>query len=201
MPQTLINRRRVLAMAAWASVASVAAGLSACAGLGGERSFRVDEAELQALLEKNFPVDRKLLELFDVTLKAPRVRLLPETNRVAAELELASSDRLLGRLLSGRLAFDAQLRIEPSDNSLRLAQVRVQQFTLGSGQGAGNERGLPLDRIGSAVAERVLEGLAVYTLPPERAARLRQLGLAPQAVAVTRGALEVTLAPTAAAPR
>lgn len=178
-------QRRALLLAAAGSAAG-------CAGLGGPPSVTLSERELAALLEKNFPIDRRLVEVFDVTLSRPRLRLLPERNRLAAELAVSARERLFRVNWSGTLDFDAALRWEPRDRSVRLAQVRVNDLRSDGTQPDAAARGI--ERLAGAIVERVIEDFSIYTLPAERAEALLQRGFVPSAVAVTARGVEVTFA-------
>lgn len=165
--------------------------LGACAGFGGPQIITLTEADLQRQLERNFPLDQRLLDAFDVRLSAPQVRLLAEQNRLAVSVDIGTRERLLGGRWQGLLAFDTALRWEPSDQSVRLSQVRVQDFALHNGQAAARNGA---ERLGGALVERVLEEMTLYRLPPERAAELQRRGMAPGAVTVTARGVEITLA-------
>lgn len=186
--------------------------LAGCANLGGPSVVTLGQADLNALMGRAFPVQKRVLELIDVTLSAPSLQLLPERNRIAVVLALASQERVFGLAGRGRLDFDSALRYEPRDATLRLTQVRVQQLTLegglpqppaaaasaASGSSTTSSASSPaanrLARLGSALAERALDELVLYTVPAERLASLRQLGLQPGAVTVTARGVEITLA-------
>jgi hypothetical protein len=86
------------------------------------------------------------------------------------------------------------LRHEPSDQSVRLAQVRVEKLRL-DGLPAGLQP--VVERIGPLVAEQLLEGLSLYRFTPEDLRRLGDRGYAPGAVNVTPRGVEVTLRPAA----
>lgn len=197
-----VRRRSLLGGVAGGRLLTAAAGLGAALGVGGLASLAgcaggfgtpgiaLSQRELQALLESRFPVDRRLLEVFDVQLRGPRVALLPERNRIALELAIGTRDRLRRQAFEGRLAFDSELRWSAAERSLRLAQVRVNDFTLDAA-GRGERSGA--ERLGGALVERLLDELVVYTLPAERAEALRAQGLTPGAVNVTGRGVEVTL--------
>ncbi|MBL8362457.1 MAG: DUF1439 domain-containing protein [Rubrivivax sp.] len=180
------RRTWLLAAGSWA-----AALLSACSMLDGPRTVTLSEGELQQRVERAFPVERRVLEVFDVSLGTPRLTLLPERNRIATELSVAARERVLGGRWSGQLAFDAALRWDAVDQTLRLSEVRVQRFTF-DGSGGGRPAA---ERLAAVLAEQVLENRPIYRLTPERAARLEQAGVMPGSVAVTRGGVEVTLQP------
>jgi hypothetical protein len=208
------SRRRCLQRgAALAGLAGVwgLGGLAGCAGMGGPTVITLTESDLASLVTRAFPVQRRVLDLLDVTLTTPTLRLQPERNRLALVLDLASQERLFGKSAKGRLAFDSALRYEPSDASVRLVQVKVQQLSFEGGAavpgalaaalpapapataGASAPSGIA-QRLGQALAERMLENLSIYKLSPERLASLKTLGLQPGAVTVTSRGVEITLA-------
>lgn len=159
--------------------------LAGCSGLLGPQTYRIDEAELARLVARQFPKTQSVAGLAELTLSAPELRLLPERNKLGASFDLGASERLSGRAARGRLSLEGALRYEPSDQSLRLAQVRVQQLQW---QGAGSEAA---ERAAALLAERLLEDMALYRLKPEQAQRLAQAGLAPGGVTVTPRGVEL----------
>lgn len=211
-----MNRR--LALTALAAAAAPLGLLVACAGLTDPTVITLTEAELAALIARSFPITRRVLEVIDVQMLAPRLWLLPAQNRLAVDLTVASQERLFGKAGRGQLVFDSALRFETRDASVRLTQVRVQQLNLDSGSAllegvvAAATQGYPPGaaaatpanppaplsgagaRIGTALAERALEDLSIYRVPAERLASLRQLGLQPGALTITARGLEIKLA-------
>ena len=209
MPTTPRTRRQLL-QAALAGSAGL--GLAACSPWTGPRLITLGEAELADRVGRLFPQTRRLLDLLDIELSAPRLRLLPESNRLALALWLRTRERLLGHVGHGQLAFDCALRWAPQDASLRLTQLRVQQlwFEAGAGPvtppmqpmqpmqppavaaGPRETTGIP-PRLGPLLAEKLLDDLVIYRLAAEPQARLREAGLAPGAVTVTARGVEITL--------
>jgi hypothetical protein len=187
-PQARPRRLALLSLGAL-----LAWGLGGCAALSGPPTLVLDEEELQGHLLRLFPQERRLLDLVDVTVARPALRLLPDRNRLSAGLELQARERLLGGTWTGRLAFDAALRWEARDQTVRLAQVRVQDLALDSAPGAFRSQG---ERLGAAVAELMLDDLVLYRLAGDRAQQMRLLGVAPTAVAITSRGLEITFQPT-----
>lgn len=187
-----MQRRRLLRCTGACSLLA----LGGCAGLLGPPTVTLSEAEIGRLMERNFPVDRTLLDIFEVTVNAPRVRLLPETNRLAAVVGVRARNRLFAQGWQGQIDFDAALRWEPADQTVRLSQVRVRDLALVD-PGVFNRN--TVERLGAALAERVLEDSAIYRLPAERAAQLREKGYQPASVNVTGQGLEIRFAPLPAA--
>jgi hypothetical protein len=168
-PDLRLSRRG--AVATLASLLGV--GLGGCASLG-PRHLSLSQADLQTLIERQFPRERRVLEVVDLTLARPRVRLLPERNRIATELELSALERLTGRSLAGRVALDHGLRYEPADATVRLAQVKVSELTLDVG---GTPLSAQAARLSGALAERMLDDFVVYRVSDARRDALKRAGL------------------------
>jgi hypothetical protein len=172
-------------------MAVVALALSACAGLGVPRELTLSQADLQTLIERQFPRDRRVLEVLDVSLARPVIRLAPERKRIVTELDLSAVERLSGRTVHGSLALDHALRYEPSDASIRLAQVKVQDFKLDiggtslSGQGA---------RLGALLAEHLLDDFVIYRVKDAQREALRRAGIDRADIAVTSRGVELHFA-------
>jgi hypothetical protein len=182
-PDPRLSRRGAVASLA----ALLGAGVAGCAGLG-LRNLTLSHADLQTLIERQFPRERRVLEVVDLSLLRPVVRLLPERNRIATELELSAVERLSGRSMCGRLALDHGLRYEPSDATVRLAQVKVSELTLDVG-------GTPLTaqaaRLGSALVERMLDDFVIYRVNDERREALKLAGLERADFVVTARGIEL----------
>lgn len=189
MTTTNVSRPSRASRRHWCAAAMLLA-LTGCASLG-PRSVTLTESDLASLMSKHFPATQRVAEIAEVTVSSPRVWLIPERNRLGARFDLSAGDRLFRSSVQGRLALDCALRFEPSDDSIRLAQVRVQQLELDNNAWAAAAP--PVQRLGALVAERMLEGLSVYQLKPEQAQRLHDSGLKP-AIAVTARGVELTLA-------
>ena len=166
--------------------------LAGCAGLGGPRVFTFSEADITRALERRAPFEKRFMELLDVQIAAPRVRLLPESNRVATEMDVSTSERLSGRAYQGRIAFDFGLRYDDSEGAIRLNQVRVSQFQIDNAPPAMQSR---VNRLGGLIVEQLMENLVLYRFKPADLKTAEGLGLRPGALAVTARGVEVTLAP------
>jgi len=175
-----------------AALSVLLAGLAGCAGLGSTKTITFSEAELARLIERNAPVDRRLLEVLDVHVSAPRVKLLPETNRLATELDVRTTERVSGRSYGGRIAFDYALRYDEAQQAIRMTQLRVNKFEL-DGVPSPSMRGLT--RLGTLIAETMLDELALYRFKPADLKSAEGYGYKPGAVTVTSRGIEVTLAP------
>jgi len=128
--------------------------------------------------------------VFDVRVGVPSVRLLPDSNRLASELDIDVGDRVGGRNWRAHLALDYALRYDEADTAIHLSDVRVRQL-----QAAPDAPSRQSERIAALVAERRLERAALYRFKPQDLRTAQGLGVKPGAVTVTSRGVEVTLAP------
>jgi hypothetical protein len=160
----------------------------ACATLGDPRSVTLSTADIERLMERQFPMDKRMLEIFDVNIKAPRINMLPDRNRVGAVLDMRAKSILFVGGWQGQLKFDSALRWDPTDQTVRLSQVRVQDLAIDNVDPLTRSAA---ERLGAAVAERMLEDMSLYQLPADRAAQMTAQGLRPAGVLVTSRGVQV----------
>jgi hypothetical protein len=162
--------------------------LAACANLD-PRHVTLSAGEVQSLVERRFPRQQRVMELLDVTLTNPVVRLVPDRNRLATTMDLQASERLSGRALRGSLALDHGLRFEPSDATVRLANVKVEAMQL---ELAGTPLSGQAARLAALLAERALDDFVIYRVNDERRQSMARLGVNNADVAVTARGIELT---------
>jgi hypothetical protein len=162
------------------------------AGLGEVRTISVGAADLARALEQHFPLQLRVLELADARATRPRLRLLPEVNRLAIDVDLLLTERVLGAGASGRMAFDAGLRFDAADPAIRLTQPRVRSFQF---DGLPPQLAASVTPIGRELAEQWLDALAVYRPRPEDLRSAELLGYRPGAITVLADAVRLTLEP------
>jgi hypothetical protein len=128
LPRRAVDRsRRALCVGA---IAGAALTIPGCGGFG-PRTVELPQARLQELVARHFPVDKRLLDVIDLTLDSPRVGLQPEANRISVEVALrANGGGPIQTRLSGSLLVSEGLRFEPSDNTVRLVDVQVERFVI-----------------------------------------------------------------------
>ena len=187
-----IQRRRFAGLLASAAAGVLMLGTLGCAGLGGPRTVSVSESELTLLLARQFPLERKVLEVIDLQVTNPQLHLLPDRNRVGTELDVFALDRLFGTRAQGHLALDYALRFEPADHTIRMSQVRVRDLTLDSGS---NSLHGAAQRIGTLVAEEMLENLPLYKMKPNLADQMERLNMVAGPVIVTAQGIQMTVSP------
>jgi hypothetical protein len=188
------RRRAVLRMtsAAGALCAGVLAVLSGCAGLIGTHDVDISESQLTVLMARQFPMERKVMEVIDLNITNPVLTLIPQSNRVGTELDVTAIDRLFGSTALGHVKLDYGLRFQPSDHTIRMTQVRVRELSLSSG--SNNLHGAA-QRIGGLVAENALENLVLYRMKPAQADEMDRLNLVASPITVTPQGLHMSVSP------
>ncbi len=190
MRQTAITRRAAVAL-----LPSLLLGLSACAS--SPRTLTFSQADLTRWAQSRFPMDRKVLEVLDLTLSSPQISLLAESNRLAAVLNLSGKDRLFGRSFTGQLAFDGSLQFDADEQAVRLTDVKVSHLQL---DGLPSSVQSAAQGLGPKLVQQVFDRQALYRFKPEDLQRAAAAGLKPGALQITTHGIELSLVPLSAAP-
>jgi hypothetical protein len=159
----------------------------------GPRTIEISEARLAELVARRFPVDHRYMELLDVSLAQPRLRLVPQDNRIQTELDYTMGTVLSGtRTVRGTLGLSYGLRFDPADRSVRLTEVRVDRFDV-PGLPAG--QGQRMSRLGSAVAESLLQDAVIHRLRPDELKVAEGWYYEPGQFRVVPGGLQLSMTP------
>lgn len=172
------------------------ATLSGCA-TPKPKQIDISQAQLQDVVSRRFPYAARWLDAIDISATAPRLRLEPGANSIAADIDVAATDRIFGSAYRGALSIASGLRFDPSDNTFRFVAVKVNRFGI---EGLPAAYGPETARLGALLAQQLLENYPVYTLPPQQVQLLKDTGLRVSAMRITEAGLSITLAPEAATP-
>lgn len=188
MPHTNMPTRRK--MLAGLAAVSGAALLASCASVLGPREVDLPLHKLQAGLDRRFPVDNRLLELFDVRLSRPQLNVLPG-DRVSLTVDASVAQSFLRNPLAGTLAFSGRLYVDPARSGVYLAEPRIERFAV-SGIDPSIER--QLARAANGLLDRAILDIPVYSFRMEE---LRYAGVqyVPTRIATTANGLRVSLEP------
>lgn len=178
-------RRTVVRQAAIAVGASL---LASCSSLIGPREVEVPLHKLQAGLDKRFPVNERLLELFDIQLTRPQLAIQPEDDRVALAVE-ASVAPPFARAWTGNIAFSGRLYVDPGRAAVMMAEPRVDRLQLGNPEAERH-----LTRVANGLIDTVARDMPVYTFE-QKDLRYAGVQFVPTRIQTTRTGLVVTLEP------
>lgn len=152
-------------------------------------SFKVSAEQLEKAIAQRFPRRYPAGGLFDINVQAPQLRLLPELNRLGAQMVVDAGGPALRRSYTGVFDLDFALRYEASDQSIRASQLRVNSLRFDD---------LPprpaalLDAYGPALAEQTLQDAVLHQLQPKDLALADTMGLEPGNITVTRQGLVIS---------
>lgn len=178
-------RRTVVRLAAIAVGASL---LASCSSLIGPRQVELPLHKLQAGLDKRFPVNERLLELFDVQLTSPQLAIQPEDDRVALAVQ-ASVAPPFARAWTGNIAFSGRLYVDPGRAAVMMAEPRVDSLRLGNPEAERH-----LTRVANGLIDTVARDMPVYTFE-QKDLRYAGVQFVPTRIQTTRTGLVVTLEP------
>ena len=180
------RRRTLLATMA----VSGAALLASCASMLGPREVDVPLWKLQASLDRRFPVDNRLLELFDVRLTRPQLAV-HEGDRVSLTVDASLAQSLLREPLAGSLVFSGRLYVDPARSGVFMAEPRIERFAIGGMDGLVQRQ---LTRVANGLIDAVVLDVPVYTFRMED---LRYAGVqyVPTRIATTSNGLRISLEP------
>jgi len=183
-------RRALFRLAAVVVGASL---LSSCASVFGPRTVELPLHKLQSSLDKRFPINERLLQIFDVQLTRPQLSIQPEQDRVALAVEASVSPPFARDAWAGSLAFSGRLYVDPGRNAVMMAEPRVERFQLGSGDGEAERQ---LKQVANKLIASVARDMPVYSFKQED---LRYAGVqfVPTRIQTTSNSLLVTLEPAA----
>jgi hypothetical protein len=177
-------------------LAGGAAWLAGCAsGPPAPRTLMISEARLVERLARQFPMERRAMDVFQLMLDAPRVRLIPDENRLGTELDyvLKTASWPGMRPVQGRVGLSYGLRIDPVEQVVRLHEVRVNSFDAPNAPPALARHA---SMLGGQIVEALLRDFVVYRIEPED---LRSAGgrwrYQPAELTVVPGGLQLRLDP------
>ncbi|WP_010464434.1 hypothetical protein [Acidovorax radicis] len=184
----MLHRRRFLTTASSGLALGGATLLLAGRGALAQPSYTVPLAQLQEMVATKFPRSVPVQGLFDLTLQAPNLRLLPEVNRLGAAMVVDAAGAALRRSHAGSFDVEFGLRYEASDRTLRAHQIRLVRLDFPSLKPTVTEL---LNAYAPVLAEQSLREVTLHQLRPQDTAVFDGLGLQPGPITVTAKGLSV----------
>lgn len=127
--------------------------------------YTATRGEMQAQIEKRFPVRQRYAELFTVDLRDPRLGLDAPSNRAAITARMTIGSPLMQpSSIDGVVTISSALRYDAAARAVRLDQPKADRIEL---QGIGGADAQRLQRIGGIVAQELLRDYALLTFRPE----------------------------------
>lgn len=165
--------------------------LASCATVLGSRQVELPLEKLQAGVDKRFPFNNRVLELFDMQLARPQLSLYPGEDRVGISLDAAVAPAFMRTPWRGSLALSGRLYVDPLRGAVFINEPRVERFII---DGVDEARQRQLGKIAGLLVDELVRDLPLYTFRPEE---LRYAGVqfAPTRIGTTPRGLTVTFEP------
>ncbi|MEO8249901.1 MAG: DUF1439 domain-containing protein [Burkholderiales bacterium] len=155
--------------------------------------YTITLTQLTMQVAKRFPYTQQVAgDLVQLQLSNPRLKLLPDANRVATNLDLKLVAQVLGAGTVGALGIDYGLRYEPADRTIRMTNAKVRSVRL---DGVPAQYQSWLDRNAPRLAENLLEGYVLHQVGERELAMVAAMGYEPGSFKVTADGLKVTMNP------
>lgn len=183
-----MKRRLLLTLPTWIVLAGAAR--AAAPDAPGGTGYKVTLEQLQQAVAQRFPRRYEMNGLLKLNVQAPRVRLLPELNRLGTEMVVDAAGPALARTSTGSFDVDFALRYEASDQTLRAHQIRLNALRLDDM--APGPAAL-LQAYAPTLAGQALKEVVLHQLKPQDLMLTDGLGLEPGAITVTARGLTIAL--------
>jgi len=152
----------------------------------------VSLSQVERALGTRFPVRLDVAGLFNLDLQTPRLRLVPQENRLRSEMVIEAGGEALRHRYSGLFDLDFLLRYEAADQTLRAHRPRVHALRLDNLPPRPAEL---LTLYGPSLAEQALHGLVLHRLEPRDLALADTMGLEPDTITVSDKGLVIAFKP------
>lgn len=177
------------------------AWLAGCAALAPQpKTINLSQERLLQLISSQFPFNNRMLEVLEVAVSKPRVQLDPQNNRIQTGLDVNVAPRGLAgaitqRNLSGVLDMSYGLRFEPSDNSIRMADVKVSKLDV---PGVPEQFQVAVNKLGGLLAEKLLSDYSLYKLTAaDLQSEVKGWGYKPGKFSIANNGLNIAIDPVA----
>jgi hypothetical protein len=177
------------------------AWLAGCAALAPQpKTINLSQERLFQLISSQFPFNNRMLEVLEVAVSKPRVQLDPLNNRIQTGLDVNVAPRglagaLTQRNFSGVLDMSYGLRFEPSDNSIRMADVKVSKLDV---PGVPEQFQVAVNKLGGLLAEKLLSDYSLYKLTAaDLQSEVKGWGYKPGKFSIANNGLNIAIDPVA----
>ena len=152
--------------------------------------YPVSLDQMQQAVAQRFPRRYPVQGLLNLDLQTPRLRLLPEQNRLRAEMAVEAAGPALNRVHQGSFDVEFGLRYEASDRTLRAHQLRLARLSFPTLQPKVVEM---LNTYAPVLADQSLREVVLHELTPKDLAAVDAMGMQPGPITVTRNGLVIGL--------
>jgi hypothetical protein len=179
-------------------LAALFVSLVGCAALRPmPKTLSISQERLMQLIGNQFPFNSKMLDVLDVAVSSPKISFDAVNNRINTSLDLSVAGSgvvglLTKREYKGGIDLSYGLRFEPSDNSVRMTDVKMKKLNV---DGAPELMERPISRLGLALAQKLLSEQVLYKVSDKDMEAAKGWGYKPGAFKIGAAGLAITLDP------
>ncbi|MGF6773263.1 hypothetical protein P3T18_005768 [Paraburkholderia sp. GAS199] len=162
-------RRRFLAAAlAGCAALGVTVSLSACATATFPfipSHYTFSQQQVQEAVQRKFPYQRTVSQVFDVALTNPVVGFLPDANRVSVKLDARLASPFMPQPVDGVFTLSSELAYDAASKSVVLKSPNVENVSV-TGQAQAYTQ--QINAAAALLATQLLTNYPIYTFKPEQ---------------------------------
>ena len=160
------TRRGFLLMAA--AAVGITVSLAACAASTFPfipSHYTFSQQQVQEAVQRKFPYQRTISQVFQVQLANPVVGFLPDTNRVSIRLDAHLASPFLQEPVDGVFTLSSELAYDEASKSVVLKSPNVDSVNVSGGAQAYTQQ---INAAAALLATQLLNNYPIYTFKPEQ---------------------------------
>lgn len=160
------TRRGFLLMAA--AAVGITVSLAACAASTFPfipSHYTFSQQQVQEAVQRKFPYQRTISQVFQVQLANPVVGFLPDTNRVSIRLDAHLASPFLQEPVDGVFTLSSELAYDEASKSVVLKSPNVDNVNVSGGAQAYTQQ---INAAAALLATQLLSNYPIYTFKPEQ---------------------------------
>ena len=167
MTQPVAPTRRGFLLAASAA-AAITLSLAACAASTFPfipSHYTFSQQQVQEAVQRKFPYQHTISQVFQVQLANPVVGFLPDTNRVSIRLDAHLASPFLQEPVDGVFTLSSELAYDEASKSVVLKSPNVDSVNVSGGAQAYTQQ---INAAAALLATQLLNNYPIYTFKPEQ---------------------------------
>lgn len=127
--------------------------------------YTFSQQQVQDAVQRKFPYEHSVSQVFDVALSHPVVGLLPDANRVSVRLDAHLASPFLRQPVDGVFTLSSQLAWDEASRSVVLHEPSVDNVAVNGDAAAYTQQ---INAAAGVLATQLLTNYPVYTFKPEQ---------------------------------
>jgi hypothetical protein len=167
MTQPVAPTRRRFLLAA-AAAAAITMSLTACATSTFPfipSHYTFSQQQVQEAVQRKFPYQRTISQVFNVELTNPVIGFLPDSNRVSVKLDAHLASPFLRQPVDGVFTLSSELAYDEASKSVVLKSPNVDSVNVSGDAQAYTQQ---INAAAAVLATQLLTNYPIYTFKPEQ---------------------------------